>query len=189
MKLNYEKRDMYAYTIGRLNKAVKNGYCYDAIMLDYAVIEDRITEILYDCGILNRTQSGLKVTNKAKKPLRALLAKKENASFGINNIQTRIEILKRLTTNNIEFSDHFSYLHSYILLKLDAEEFLALLHSVEEWKDSRNGFVHGLMEKVPYGIDENAMELTNTGYKLFRELDNVSRKIEKCNARKKYRIQ
>ena len=180
---------MYSYTIGRLQRAVKNGYCYDAIMLEYAMIEDRITEILYDCGIVNRTQSGLKVTNRSRKPLRKLLTIKENGAFGINNIQTRIDILKRLTSDDIDFSDHFSFLQSYIRMKMDEEEFLALLSSVEEWKYQRNGFVHGLMEKVPYGIDEHAMRLADTGYKLFRKLDNVSRKIEKCSARKGFRIQ
>ena len=64
-----------------------------------------------------------------------------------------------------------------------------MIKSIEGWKDKRNGFVHGLLNRVPAECDDTIRELASEGKPLFRELDKYCRRIEKCGIRSKYRIQ
>lgn len=43
---SYEKRDRYAYLMKKLDKATKNEYYYEAIFIEYAIMEDRMESLL-----------------------------------------------------------------------------------------------------------------------------------------------
>ena len=146
-------------------------------MLDYALIEDRLNEFLKNLGIANETDCGLTVTKRTKNEIRELLHLNEKSHFGINKISVKLDIIRNL----VEYDGNSDYLadsHSILIKKIDKESLCSLIKSIEGWKDKRNGFVHGLLNRVPAECDDTIRELASEGKPLFRELDKYCRRIE-----------
>ena len=49
---NAEKQLTYRKMMGRYNMAIKYGFYYEAIMIAYAMIEDRLRAMIYHMGFL-----------------------------------------------------------------------------------------------------------------------------------------
>ena len=49
---NLEKESTYRKNMIRYNQAIRSGFYYEAIMIDYAMIEDRLRSTLYHMGLL-----------------------------------------------------------------------------------------------------------------------------------------
>ena len=186
---NYIKHDMYTDTISKLDRAIELGFYYEAIMLEYALIEDRLTEMLDFLGIVNRKEKSLSVTAKMRKPLRTLLGLNSTARIGIQNINTKLNVLSLLANRTEDTEELIAYSAVYLQKKVEREKFTSTLECVRKWKDDRNTYVHGLMDKVPYDLEPQLDDLVRSGKKLFRELDSYAKKLKKCDVRKKYKIQ
>lgn len=48
---NYEKQERYKCLHEKLTKAIKNKFWFEACMIEYAIIEDRTSAILFYCNI------------------------------------------------------------------------------------------------------------------------------------------
>ena len=48
---NKEKQETYRYHLGRYNCAMRNGFFFEALIIVYALLEDRLIAFLYYCGI------------------------------------------------------------------------------------------------------------------------------------------
>ena len=66
---NYKKRDQYAILMSKLKKATYNEFYYEAIFIEYAIIEDRTDSLLRHANIKNITNKGysLKLNEKLNK--------------------------------------------------------------------------------------------------------------------------
>lgn len=65
MEKNVEKQENYIKLKGRLAKAMKNGFWFEACMIEYAIIEDRTSSILHYSGVCeNAYSSSKKLSNK-----------------------------------------------------------------------------------------------------------------------------
>lgn len=65
MEKNFEKQEHYIKLKARLNKAIKNGFWFEACMIEYAIIEDRTSSILHYSGVCeNAYSSSKKLSNK-----------------------------------------------------------------------------------------------------------------------------
>ena len=66
---NYQKRDQYAILMSKLKKATYNEFYYEAIFIEYAIIEDRTDSLLRHANIANVTNKGysLKLNEKLNK--------------------------------------------------------------------------------------------------------------------------
>ncbi|MGN0584377.1 MAG: hypothetical protein ACI4JD_02875 [Ruminococcus sp.] len=60
---NYEKQATYAERKMQLKKAMKNGFYFEAIFLEYAIMEDRTESVLRHAG-------GIKLVSKRNQPLK-----------------------------------------------------------------------------------------------------------------------
>lgn len=49
----YEKQATYKAMTGKYNVAMKNGFYFEALMIDYAMLEDRLIAFLWACGVVN----------------------------------------------------------------------------------------------------------------------------------------
>ena len=185
---NKLKQSMYADTVKKLNKAILNGYSYEAIMLDYALLEDRLNTLLVTIGMADPGKDGLVVTRRTRKSLRGLLALSEKARFGINKISVKLDIVEKLTQYSGD-DVYLSEVHRNIKDNIGATELADLTERIRKWTKERNIYVHGLMNRVPLECEADAAELAAKGKALFREMDKYDRRIEKCKIRLKYRIQ
>lgn len=187
-KPNYGKHMQYTQTLSKLNKALKQGFFYEAIMLDYALIEDRLTELLWYLGFVNKGNSDPVVSKKSRKSVRKLLHLSDNSRFGINKISVKISILNSLCKDDAFDDAYLNDVSYYIKTRIGKDEIENLLNNLIMWKNKRNGYVHGLMDKVPSDVEPELETIAKTGKELFRIVDSYCKKAEKCGIRKKYRI-
>ena len=185
---NYMKRTMYANVISKRNKAYNSGFYYEAVMLDYAVVEDRLNTFLWNLGIVKVDENGPTVTRRTKKPMRELLGLSDNSKFMIKNMDTKLCVIKAILSYNGEDELLLDMKHC-LINRVGADTILELIERIAKWKEKRNQIVHGLMNRVPRECDEAVIQIVAEGKKIFRELDNYCGRIEKCAIRAKYRIQ
>lgn len=50
---NYQKFENYKEQMGRLNKAIKQGFYLEAVFIEYSLLEDRTESILRNAGVFN----------------------------------------------------------------------------------------------------------------------------------------
>ena len=52
---NKDKENTYRTNLRRYNKAMKEGFYFEAMLIDYAMMEDRLRSFLYHIGLLKYT--------------------------------------------------------------------------------------------------------------------------------------
>lgn len=52
-KTNTDKYNTYTFMITRHKEAVKHGFCFEALLIDYAILEDRLVAFLWAAGVMN----------------------------------------------------------------------------------------------------------------------------------------
>lgn len=85
--LNFEKYDIYKSMKINLKKAITSGFYYEAIFIEYAIIEDRCTSLLKHAGVkyLDSKEHEIKISEKLKK-LRG------NPAFDNNYVRKRLTL-------------------------------------------------------------------------------------------------
>ena len=98
----FEKADNYRYQMGRYNLAIQHEFYFEAIVIAYAVIEDRLLAFLHYAGVIDRrqqsdqTEHGIYVSSQCQKQINLLLKRNNNQKIKLNTINVKIEIIKNL---------------------------------------------------------------------------------------------
>lgn len=91
---NIEKYEVYKSMNENLTKAMRHEFYYQAIFIEYAIIEDRCSSVLRHAGVKYMDSKGreIKISEKMKKM-------RENPAFDIPYVRHRIslELLDQLT--------------------------------------------------------------------------------------------
>lgn len=189
---NFEKKEIYAKEMEKYNLAIKSDFYLEAIVIVYAMIEDRLNAFLYHSGCCNRE---LKVTKKFKNEIRNI--------WGIETSQQKISMKKisskyNYIRNMLEWAENSCKDNESdfeILLKSKIEGIdVALLRDnidkLENWCNLRNQIIHGLLNKNSTYLDEQLETITNEGYKIARNIDAIISMYKRNdNIRKKLKIQ
>ena len=61
---NMEKYEIYKQLSSDLTKAMKQGFYYEAIFIEYAILEDRLASVLKYAGVENRSDQSWKISKK-----------------------------------------------------------------------------------------------------------------------------
>lgn len=64
--MNTQKYETYKSIYESLSKALKNGFYYEAIFLEYAVMEDRLASVLKYAGIPYTDKNGKDISTSKK---------------------------------------------------------------------------------------------------------------------------
>ena len=188
-----EKHLTYQEQMKRYNTAIAHQFWFEAIMIDYACLEDRLRYMLYHLGVLN-TETDEKI-EKNKRTLCFRDALREyygpQAGLRINSISEKSKIIESifrmaLKNEKTEESDPLRLLLWKSLHDEEqAQDILHLLDDIREWCKYRNEIVHSLMSKdvgsLYIELEQQALE----GHRLFRELDKHVQKVKRKNLRKK----
>ena len=92
---NQEKRLTYRRWCGRYQKAMREGFYFEALLIDYALIEDALRSYLYHIGVIAR-RDDRKVCKKAR-PLRQVVqayAPENGDKFGVGTITGKLSIVR-----------------------------------------------------------------------------------------------
>ncbi|MBQ9867467.1 MAG: hypothetical protein IJM34_10640 [Lachnospiraceae bacterium] len=184
-----DKQKSHSYLQQKYKKAVEHGFYFEALMISYNLVEDRLIALLHYAGIVSRDADDLCVTKKSRPYIRALLSKSAVQRINIKNISVKIDILRKICQS--ELCDEFiSAVKEQFNNTLDIPGFITILDDCDVWKDTRNKYVHCLANRDPRDVEALAEEMAVEGHKIARLLDNcVGQFSKKNNIRKKFRIQ
>ncbi len=192
-KTSKDKQHSYAYLNKKYNKAYKEGFYFEAIMIAYNLVEDRLIALLHYAGVVNRDtfkdNKSIKITKRTRPIIRQLMGKDDKSQIRVSNIGTKISILRNLTNSRFD-DEYIRTVREQIEKKIGLDDFMSILERCDIWKDYRNKYVHGLANKNPESVEEYACSVADEGYILSRELDNMVGRFSRGNLiRKRFRIQ
>lgn len=182
---NKDKQNTYRVLMGRYNGAVMHRFYFEALLIDYALLEDRLRSYLYHSGALNDRNSTKIACSKTKKDIKDIVCLYEkNPNLGISNIIGKIKIIKAIATWTGEVMlDENASDYKKVLKKqyesLDISGLLSCLQEISEWCTYRNEVIHAVMNKNMDSLYEHLEEKVVKGKELATYLDSQLRILKK----------
>lgn len=186
---NHEKEMAYRKNMARYNQAIRFGFYYEAIMIDYAMIEDRLRSVLYHMGLLSN-RGAIQIWKNVRPNLLDIVSQykreKEDLRLGINTLEGKMKIIRCIvlwaihTEGGYHDSKYLTALKSQIE-SLDVDDFLQLLDRIEKWKGIRNEIVHAMLNKNVDSLEDSLKPLAEEGMHLARIADNQEHLLKKGN--------
>ena len=190
VKDNIDKQNSYRENLRRYNKAMQEGFYLEAILIDYAILEDRLRSYIYHLGLLNTKDSYKANGTKAKKSLKGIISdykrNNENDNFNINSISGKIKIIRctLLWAEQEVFDKEDKYLKALrdqYDRYLDVDGLLATLSEIDSWREYRNEIIHSLFNKNTYSLNEDIAIQAERGMMLARFVDNQVKCLKRGN--------
>lgn len=180
---NYEKQQTYKELINKYNKAIQYEFYYEAILIDYALMEDRLRSCIYYLGLLT-DRNAIKISkNKAKKTIKLWMERcfpEEKSEFRISSISGKRKIVITALLHfqsGVMLSEDNTYEGTvYKCLKRKNDnitEAIEYFHKCEEWCDYRNEIIHCLFNKQSPEVQEKLEQLATDGMKIARYFDKI----------------
>ena len=187
---NQDKKLTYSHNLKRYNKAMRDGFYFEAILISYAMMEDRLRSFLYHMGLFRTRDSHEANVKKAKHNLREIIREykrtKENDNITVNTITGKMKIIRCTMrwaeAGNAHLEDNYlKALRTQYDKYLDTEAILQTLSEIEKWCKYRNEIIHSLMNKNIESAYKDAEFQAAEGMRLCRELDSYVKYIKKGN--------
>ena len=184
---NKEKEYTYRQMKGRYSKAMSEKFYFEAMMIDYAMIEDRLRSFIYHIGGMNNRTSS-KLDNKTSKPFLLLMyngySKKKNTGLNLNNVSTKCNLIRAMLNwvENTEGADgKYQQKLKYACESLDTEDVLQCFDELEKWCKYRNEVIHGLLNKSVISLNDELADKAEEGMKLAVRIDSYVCVVRKGN--------
>ena len=174
-----EKRLVFINHMKRYKQAMRASCYLEALMIDYACLEDRLRYLLFYLGMLQSPASGAISSKRSAESYKRILDRyMQTGDRSIRHIAGKRNLVRCIfqlvAENNPDQNDA---VQTVLCASLSDEnrvsEVLNLLKEIETWCDYRNAVVHGLMDKSVVSLDSHLAEQAELGNKLFRRLDNI----------------
>lgn len=189
---NADKAMTYRELMGKYKKAVKSECYFEAMLISYAFLEDRLRSYLYYIGVF-RTKDSYKFDNKKIKPyIKAMVEKySENTKLNVSSISAKMNIVRSVQLwykdgcRNDDNSLYLSELAECIDVCGDADEMLDILNRISEWCEYRNEVVHAVLNKNLNSLYSELRDRVEDGMALGRMIDKqISAMKRRNNIRK-----
>ena len=178
---NKERQEMYRFQMGRYKCAIRNEFYFEALIIVYAMLEDRLKAFLYYCGFFaNRNE--LKVFKKIKPELNEIMKENMPDARSLRSIQKKISCVRQILewseavyTKDIAENEYYVSLKSQIEC-IDVGGLLEVLEDLSKektgWLAYRNEVIHASMNKNVHALYENLSEQVERGMESARFIDN-----------------
>ena len=168
----------------RYDLAMDLKFYFEAIAIDYAMIEDRLLAFLHYAGVIDRrinTQK-IRVCKQVEKQINKILKNKPNYTITLNTIDYKMRIIDALMELPKENNDQYlNLVRAQIDRTIDKEQFKALLQDIKPWLKLRNQITHALMNKRTKSVLERQSDIAKEGHDIGRKLDGFVAKLKKDN--------
>ncbi len=195
VKDNDDKARTYQENMKKYTRAIKSECYFEAILISYAMMEDRLRSYLYYLGCL-RSRSSHKFDNKKIsadiKDIIATYTDDDVCNLGITSITGKIRIVKSIQKwfeqgyPNPQESGYLEELASCIDINGDPDEMLTILAAIEEWCKYRNEVIHSLLNKNLDSLYTKLPQKAEEGIVLARAIDKHVGRIKRRNTLRKY---
>ena len=199
-KNNTEKRETYRYLLGRYKRAVVNEFYFEALIIVYAMLEDRMKSFLYYCGYFaNRNQ--IRLYKKTRNEILAAFGgdNEGNKAPSFMNISTKIDFSRNMLEwaetveeKDIAGNDYLIALKR-IIENLDVDGMIETLESLrgdQGWLHYRNEIIHASLNKNIDALYEGLGDKVEMGMEYARFIDSQVKLLKKSNlVRRKMKMQ
>ena len=184
---NMDKQRTYRVHKGRYKRAMENEFFFEALLIDYALLEDRLRSMIYHMGFL-KDRSAYKIWKKKAACLQEMVSSyknmDENCQLGITSISGKIKIIRCLvkwaayTEGGYQQDPHLVALKSQCE-GLDSGGILSALDELQDWCAYRNEVIHGLMNKNLESLTDELKVHAEKGMQLAAFFDNQEKLLKK----------
>lgn len=189
---NKEKMFTYQTMMVRLRIAINYGFYLEALMIEYAMIEDRLIAFLYHSGAIANRNAKSKIRSGITRPIiRSMVdsceGNEKNANLGIANISGKIRVIycmiKAVCLDGFEISGskYFDTLKQIYSSKIEAMKFIDVLDKLSVWCKKRNEITHAMLNKNIPDMQEKLLPLAEEGLAIARYIDARVDAIKKGN--------
>lgn len=195
VKDNSDKEKTYKEHIRKYNCAIRSECYFEALLITYAMLEDRLRSYLFYLGCL-RTRSSYKFDNdKIRKDIKSIVdhfSDDKVNNLGITSITGKMRIVSSVQKwfengySNYSGSDYMDELASCLDLYGDPEEMLDTLTAIRDWCDYRNEVVHALLNKNLDSLYEDLPGRAKKGMVLVRIIDKHVGRLKSRNCLRKF---
>lgn len=186
--VNKIKQERYATFKAKYGKALRAGCYLECILIDYAMIEDRLLALLWHLKLADRKDethpkwaASPSYVSDARRQVLTKLKRKDNFP-AVKNIETKLQAVEQLSMldgESVTDNLYELWLRTKVRDKLAECDAAALCGDIRAWKGERNKLVHALFGSQPYGSDEESLrKLAEQGMEYAKELDSVVRKVK-----------
>ena len=189
--------------MGRLKGALQQGFYFEAMLIEYALLEDRLRSFVYHAGLLQNRKAShlLPGKNAVRKDFNRIAQRvktwkledgKETGNtsnferLSVNKISDKIFIVRTIVLWSSELEslpDESRYLQALRgqCESLDAAALLETLDGIDTWRMYRNEVIHSLMNKRMESVQQKLSEQVEQGVQLARQLDAQVTILKKNN--------
>lgn len=185
---NEEKGLSYSLAMKRHKKAIDEGFYFEALLIEYALMEDRLRSFLYHVGMLNQ-KCDTKGFKRTESEIMAMLRRRnpKASSTSVRNISAKVEVVRAMLDWYASIpeapkeSAYLCALWCQFGSRIDVDEVSSTLSRLDEWCDYRNEIIHALMNKDPHAVEEGIPRRCEQGMAIVRELDKYVKQIKYRN--------
>ena len=189
VKDNAEKQEAYRKQLGRYRRALNNEFYFEAMLIVYAMIEDRLRSFLYYIGALHKADDPKLNVKQTKAILRRLYFGSDEAALGqkmkLGLISTKEKLIRNTLTWTLEYEGIPEETYLAVLKSayegLDIGGLLATLDQIDDWRGYRNEIIHGLLNKNVTSVDAELKSKVETGMEYARFIDSQVKALKKKN--------
>ena len=162
---------------------MKYGFFFEALLIDYAMLEDRLAAFLWAAGALNDVDRFALGNKRNKTQLLGLYTTYtgKDRLTSLKNISVKIDLILAMigfAEKDYDGDDRYLTALHKGLQKIDLDGLKTALTALHEWREYRNEVIHGAMTKNVYSLYEKLEENTAAGLSYARTIDNESKKLK-----------
>lgn len=189
---NQDKCNTYKKYCDQYKLALHHEFYLEAIMIDYAMMEDRLLSLLTHLGIVSQKNNKLCVSKFCRSSLKEFLNIKPNGAIRLDQITAKRNILHFLLNVSAEQIQTLSEerLRLYYIRLQNAlyayggkVSLSDLLDGIENWCDKRNQYVHALFNKNYTALQEGLDDYVKTGKALAEGIHGVVQFVKPSTAK------
>ena len=187
---NREKQQTYREFMARYSRAMRNEFYLEALLIDYAVLEDRMRSFLYHMGVFRFRNNPRPNVDEVKRALASIVkewkAKDENDQLGVNTITGKMKIIRcsakwAALSEGVPDGGRYPVELKNKLQGLDLNRLTELLDEIKAWCGYRNEVIHSLLNKNNIRVDERLESMAQRGMELAREMGGFVAQLKKGN--------
>ena len=189
---NQDKCNTYKKYCDQYKLALRHEFYLEAIMIDYAMMEDRLLSLLSHLGVITIANNKLTVSKFCRSSLREFLGLKPNGAIRLDQISTKRNILKlflNLSEEQIQELPNETLRLYYVRVQNALYAYggkfplSQLLDDIDAWCNKRNQYVHALFNKNYIALQEGLEDYVKTGMSLAEGVHGIVQFVKPSTAK------
>ena len=187
---NADKAQTYKELMRKYKKAMDSECYFEAMLITYAFLEDRLRAYLYYIGVFKDHKSYKFDNGKIRPYLKNIVEKysgSKTTDLGVSSISGKMKIIRAVQMwykdgcPNDDNSIYLNELAECIDIYADADEMLETLDGIKEWCEYRNEVVHAVLNKNLNSLYSELSDRVSRGMELGRIVDKQVAAIKRRN--------